>query len=57
MEGTAFTAADNTSSTPLYFKPTQLGRYLLYSPSQTYLGYDGALADKVGYRSAPDEQG
>ena len=56
LQGTSFAAVHNTSSTPLYFKPTQLGRYLLYSPSQTYLGNTGVLGDKVGYRPAPGEQ-
>jgi hypothetical protein len=55
LQGTAFTAADNTG-TPLYFKPTELGRYLLYSPQQTFLGNTGTLAAQLGYRTAPDEQ-
>jgi len=56
LEGTtpAFTAADNTASIPLYFKPTELGRYLLYSPGQTYLGeVGGLLGSQLGYASAP----
>jgi hypothetical protein len=55
LQGTtpAFTAADNTASTPLYFKPTELGRYLLYSPQATYLGATGLLGGKVGYAATP----
>jgi hypothetical protein len=51
LQGTtapAFTATAIGAGTPLYFKPTELGRYLLYSPSATYLGKVG-LAGKVGY--------
>src|SRR3954471_16018234 len=56
LQGTtpAFTAADNTASTPLYFKPTELGRYLLYSPSATYLGETALLGTgQVGYVASP----
>jgi hypothetical protein len=52
LQGTAFSARDNTTSTPLYFKPTELGRYLLYSPAKTYLGKVG-LAGRVGYATTP----
>jgi hypothetical protein len=45
----AFTAADNSAGTPLYFKPTELGRYLLYSPTRTFLGDVGFLGTTVGY--------
>ena len=47
-----FSARDNTASTPLYFKPTELGRYLLYSPDKTYLGKVG-LAGDTGLRDHP----
>jgi hypothetical protein len=55
LQGTAptFTAGDNTASTPLYFKPTELGRYLLHSPAETYLGKVGILAGRVGYAARP----
>ncbi len=46
----AFTARKPGSAAPLYFKPTALGRYLLYSRSRTFL--DGGTA-AVGYASAP----
>src|SRR4051794_7982645 len=54
LQGTtpAFTAADNTASIPLYFKPTDLGRYLLYTPSSTYLGNVGTLGSKLGYATS-----
>lgn len=44
------TAADDAASTPLYFKPTELGRYLLHSPAATYLG---KVTGKVGYAATP----
>src|SRR3954454_2515439 len=37
-----FAAASESAGTPLYFKPTALGRYLLYSPERRYL--DGGAA-------------
>jgi hypothetical protein len=55
LEGTTFSATDIAGGTPLYFKPTELGRYLLYSPSETYLGKVGLLVAKVGYAAAPGE--
>jgi hypothetical protein len=59
LEGTtapAFSAADNSTGTPLYFKPTELGRYLLFSPDSTYLGKrDTLLGPKVRYLTAPGE--
>ncbi len=36
----SFAAGSATAGAPLYFKPTELGRYLLYSKARTYL--DGA---------------
>jgi hypothetical protein len=53
LQDTSFSAADNATGTPLYFKPTELGRYLLYSPATTYLGNVGFLGTKVGYATAP----
>jgi hypothetical protein len=51
-----FSAADNSTGTPLYFKPTELGRYLLYSPDKTYLGKRNTLlGPKVRYLTAPGE--
>jgi hypothetical protein len=38
----AFTASSRGAATPVYFKATDLGRYLLYSPQRTYLGRTGA---------------
>ena len=54
LQGAAptFTAADIGAGTPLYFKPTELGKYLLYGPSKTYLGKVGLIA-KVGYATTP----
>src|SRR3954470_12702098 len=37
-----FAAASESAGTPLYFKPSGLGRYLLYSPDHRYL--DGGAA-------------
>ena len=54
LQGTTFTATDKTAGTPLYFKPTELGRYLLYSPDRTYLGKVG-LIGRLGYATAPGE--
>jgi hypothetical protein len=54
LQGTAFSARDNTASTPLYFKPTELGRYLLYSPDKAYFGKVG-LAGTIGYATTPGE--
>jgi microsomal dipeptidase-like Zn-dependent dipeptidase len=56
LQGTTFSATDSASATPLYFKPTELGRYLLYSPDRTYLGTTGLLGGGVGYATAPGEQ-
>ncbi|RNL60488.1 hypothetical protein EFK50_19385 [Nocardioides marmoriginsengisoli] len=36
--GPTFTGADVNAAAPFYFKPTALGRYLLYTKSGTYLG-------------------
>lgn len=55
LTGTTFGAADNGAGTPLYFKPTELGRYLLYSPTRTYLARTGLLGTAVGYVNAPGE--
>jgi hypothetical protein len=54
LTGTTFTAADLTGATPLYFKPTELGRYLVYSPDQKFLGKVGLLA-RIGYAGQPGE--
>jgi hypothetical protein len=54
LTGTSFTAADLTGATPLYFKPTDLGRYLLYSPDQRFLGTVGLVA-RIGYAPQPGE--
>jgi hypothetical protein len=45
-----FAAASESAGTPLYFKPTALGRYLLYSPDKRYL--DGGAAT-AAYADAP----
>ena len=55
LQGTAFTGADDSAATPLYFKPTGLGRYLLYSPDQRYLGRTGLLSAAVGYATTAGE--
>jgi hypothetical protein len=44
----AFTASSMAAGAPFYFKPTTLGRYLLYSKARTYLSGAGATA---GYAS------
>jgi hypothetical protein len=56
LQGTtpAFTATAIDAGTPLFFKPTELGKYLLYSPTRTYLGKVGLIA-KPGYATAPGE--
>jgi hypothetical protein len=45
-----FAAATEGAGTPLYFKPTALGRYMLFSPDRTYL--DGGKATAT-YASGP----
>ncbi len=45
-----FSAASQSAGTPLYFKPTALGRYMLYSPDRSYL--DGGQAT-AHYAAAP----
>jgi len=55
LRGTSFSAADRTTATPLYFKPTELGRYLLYGPDKTLLGGTGLLAPAVGYAASAGE--
>jgi hypothetical protein len=37
----AFTAGSMAAATPVYFKATDLGRYLLYGPQRTYLAQTG----------------
>jgi hypothetical protein len=37
----AFSAGSMAAATPVYFKATDLGRYLLYSPQRTYLAQTG----------------
>ncbi len=46
----AFAASAETAGAPLYFKPTELGRYLLYSKARTYL--DGS-AGAARYAPGP----
>ena len=46
----AFAASTETAGAPLYFKPTELGRYLLYSKARTYL--DGS-AGAARYAPGP----
>jgi hypothetical protein len=48
----AFTASTRGAATPVYFKATDLGRYLLYSPNRTYLGQTGAAP---AWATAPSE--
>jgi hypothetical protein len=38
LAASALTASTLGAGTPLYFKPTSLGHYLLYSPARTFLG-------------------
>ncbi len=49
-ESPSFTARTMAAGAPLYFKPTELGRYLLYSRARTFL--DGA-GPAVSYAEAP----
>lgn len=48
LQGTGFSATALDGGTPLYFKPTELGKYLLYSPTKTFLARPGLLA-QLGY--------
>lgn len=50
----AFTASTLAAGAPLYFKPTTLGRYLLYSPARTFL--DGAQP-AAAYAAQPSATG
>jgi hypothetical protein len=52
LQGTSFSASAIGGGTALYFKPTELGKYLLYSPTKTYLGRPGLLKN-VGYANLP----
>ena len=54
LTGTSFSAGDVSGATPLYFKPTDLGKYMLYSPDQRFLGKVG-LFPALGYASSPGE--
>ncbi len=45
-----FAAASRDAGAPFFFKPTDLGRYMLYSADRRYL--DGGQAD-VGYATSP----
>ena len=57
LQGTAFSAASRGDGTPFYFKPTELGRYLLYSPDERFLGNVALLAgSKLGYADAAGEK-
>jgi hypothetical protein len=53
-EAPAFTAASLEAGTPLYFKPSDLGSYLLYSPQRTFLDGRGAEAT---YAAKPSPTG
>jgi hypothetical protein len=55
LRGTTFGGTDTAAATPLYFKPTELGRYLLYGPDRTYLGRTGLLTAAVGYATTAGE--
>ncbi|MGO4257668.1 hypothetical protein [Marmoricola sp. RAF53] len=50
LAGTGMAATSAAASTPLYFKPTALGTYLLYAPDGTYLG---AKSGKAAYATQP----
>ncbi|HET6166891.1 MAG TPA: hypothetical protein VFE07_08690 [Marmoricola sp.] len=52
LHGTSFSASAIGGGTALYFKPTELGKYLLYSPTKTFLGRPGLLKT-VGYANQP----
>jgi hypothetical protein len=49
LQGTGFGATTAATATPFYFKPTELGRYLLYSPDQKFLGNMAVLGARLGY--------
>lgn len=48
LSGTSFTGATAADATGWYFKPTDLGRYLLYSPDERFLGQRAGLAVYAG---------
>jgi hypothetical protein len=48
----AFTAGAMSAATPVYFKATEPGRYLLYGPQRTYLAQTGAAP---AWAKAPSE--
>ena len=54
LAGTSFSSTVKDAGTALYFKPTELGRYLLFSPEQRFLGKVGLIA-RIGYANAPGE--
>lgn len=50
LRGTGFTATGMGGATPLYFKPTGLGDYMIYSPGGEYLGQKSG---KAAYLAKP----
>jgi hypothetical protein len=50
-----FSASSIDQGTPLYFKPSALGRYLLYSPQKTFL--DAGRSPAASYAAQPGPTG
>ncbi len=50
---TSIGPATKGAGTALYFKPTDLGRYLLYSPARTYLGVKSGKPAYVAGKAGP----
>jgi hypothetical protein len=44
LSGTAFSAGSLAAASPLYFKPSSLGHYLLFTKASTFLGGNGKRA-------------
>ncbi len=44
LRSTAFTGSTLSGGSPLYFKPTSLGKYLIYTQARTFLGGAGGAA-------------
>jgi hypothetical protein len=56
LEGTDFGATTEAAATPFYFKPTELGRYLLYSPDQKFLGNTALIGSSLGYAAGASQK-
>ena len=58
LTGGSFSASSMQKASPLYFKPSRLGSYLIYSKDQKFLaGGQGLTGSQVGYAATPSATG